>query len=196
MIDNKSGTLILYDSENIKVPVKKSSRGGYSIPKVDMRVLTGKITDRFPDTHYSFIAFNKTYHSGKDPRIAASNRFKKTLEELGYTVIEKETATKTEVATIDGKKTIKEYEECDMDGEIIHFIHTLGKDFGRVILISGDSDMKPALDHIAEKYNTEVWVIAHEENMSNMYREEHNTMGLEELISYRGQSYDSSRKSH
>jgi uncharacterized LabA/DUF88 family protein len=57
-----------------------------------------------------------------------------------------------------------------MDGEIIHYIHTIGKKYARVVLISGDSDMKPAMDYIRDNYGVETWVVAHKESMSNLYR--------------------------
>ena len=185
MTHHINGTLVLYDSENMKVPVKKSAKTGYTVPKVDMKTLTGKILARFPDTHYSFVAFSKTYHSDKDPRIAASNRFKKTLEDLGYFVVEKVTTTKSEVAIRNGRKVINLYEECDMDGEIIHYMHTVGKNFGRVILISGDSDMKPTIDHLISEYMVEVWIISHSENLSRKYIDENNVLTLYDLISFK-----------
>ncbi len=183
MIDGISGTLVLYDSENISIPIKKGYN--YKVVKVDIKLMTAKILDTFPDTHHSFIAFNKTYYNKKDKRILATNRFKETLMRLGYIVIEKVTNTKKEVVRVDGISKIHSYEECDMDGEIIHYIHTLGKSFSRIVLISGDSDMEPALKHIREEYGIEVWIISHIENMSNIYKDNYNTMGLDKLM-YKG----------
>jgi len=76
------------------------------------------------------------------------------------------------------------YIDCDMDGEIIHTIHTLGKEYSRVIMISGDSDMKDSLDYIRDNYDVEVWIVSHQENLSNKYSD-HNVISIEDLLKNR-----------
>ncbi len=179
---HKYGTLILYDSENMKVPTLQVSE--YEIPRINIEDLVSSIKSRFKDTHYNFISFGKRYYGKNNSRNDRIDRHNKRLEGIGFTIVEKNAWIKSNTVLVDGKKVTYEYEDCDMDGEIIHSIHTLGKEYARVILVSGDSDMKPALDYIRDMYDVETWVVSHRENLSNAYRD-YNTIGIAELLKYR-----------
>ena len=178
----KHGTLVLYDSENIKVPIQKAGKSKYIIPRVNMKSLTESIRKRFHDTHYNFISFGKKYHKGDVERNKGILKFNETLTSLGYSIVEKIVSLNKNIVIEDGVKKLHYYEECDMDGEIIHTIHTIGKLYSRVIMVSGDNDMKCALDYIRDVYGVEVWIIAHAENLSNSYKEENNTIELHKLL--------------
>jgi hypothetical protein len=173
------GTLILYDSENMKVPALQA--GEYKVSRISIEKLTDSIKSVFKDTHHHFVSFGKRYYGKKNEKNERIDRYNRRLYSLGYTIIEKMARIKSNTVLVDDKLVTYEYEDCDMDGDIIHMIHTMGKDYSRVILISGDGDMKPSLDYIKENYKTEVWIVSHPENLSRVYKND-NVMDIAELL--------------
>lgn len=175
----KSGTLFLYDSENMKVPVKEQNN--YEVPRVNIEKLTELLKHRFMDTHNHFISFGKRYYGEDNKRNQPIDRYNKRLEKLQYTIIEKNARVKSNTVTSNGERMTYQYEDCDMDANIIHVIHTIGKDYSRVVLISGDSDMKQALEYIRDEYSVEIWVVSHKENLSHEYNN-NNVITIGELF--------------
>lgn len=176
---SKLGTLVLYDSENMKVPSYKKEE--HLVFRIDMKLLRDKICERFNDVSYHFIAFSKRYPKRNDKRNKVIDQHNEMLRTIGFTIVEKTSSKKSNVIIEDGARRVYEYEECDMDGEIIHTIHTLGPIYSRVILLSGDKDMKTSLDYIREHYGVEIWVISHKERLSNEYSDS-NVIELHELL--------------
>jgi hypothetical protein len=176
---SKFGTLVLYDVENLKTPLN-TKRGDYILSRVDLLEVDESIRRVFDDVHYNNFAFVRSYHE-KDRRWSKNDKFFNFLKSSGFTVVEKRTKKAKNVITTDGKKFVYSYEECDMDANIVHHILTLGRDYARVILLSGDDDMHESLKYIQEQCGTEVVVIAHKENMSNVMKE-FKHMYLHELI--------------
>ncbi len=172
-------TLVLYDAENMKVPLIQMNN--FIVSRINMEDFTRRVKDFFPDINYNFISFNKRHYWTKDKRNDLINKHKFNLEKMGYTVVEKTVSTKSNVILEGGKRRVYEYEECDMDAEIIHHIHTLGKRYSRIILVSGDRDMKTSLDYIKEQYNSEIWIISHKERLSAVYKE-NNVLELQVLM--------------
>ncbi len=174
-------TLVLYDAENIKVPVF-SGKKRYRQGRVNMKSLFEKIKNRFQDCDFNFISFQKKYRDTDKIRAAKTQSFNDKLSYLNIGIVEKEISTGVSSTVIDGEEKSYTYEECDMDGEIIHEILTNGIHYSRIILISGDSDMKKSLTYMMNRYGTEVCIIAHRENMSKKYGEEFTTIYLDELL--------------
>lgn len=138
------------------------------------------ILKTFPDVHFNFHAFAKAF-SKDDQRYGKNIRFLDFLRSQGFEVVEKIVKKLDNIIDIKGTRTVYEYEECDMDGEIIHAIHTLGSKYQRLIILSGDDDMLNALKYVQEHYGTEIIVIAHKENMSNNLKQ-FRSIALHELF--------------
>ena len=173
------GTLFLYDSENMKVPSLERNR--YTVPRINMERLTEKLKNRFMDTHQHFISFGKRYYGDRNDRNKPIDKYNLRLEKMQYTIIEKNARIKSNTVKNNGKKMTYEYEDCDMDADIIHTIHTIGPEYSRVVMISGDSDMKQALDYIKDKYSVEIWIVAHRENISSQYKND-NVIFIDNLL--------------
>jgi uncharacterized LabA/DUF88 family protein len=174
------GTLFLYDSENMKVPMLQSD--DYEVPRINIEELTNRLRKRFRDTHHHFISFGRRYFGENNKRNEPIDRYNKRLRSMHYSIVEKDARIKKNTVVVDGKRITYKYEDCDMDGEIIHIIHTLGKDYSRVVLISGDGDMKPSLDYIHDTFGVEIWIVSHKETVSNKYKKENNVLTIKELL--------------
>lgn len=181
---SRCGTLVLYDMENLKTPIKQS-KGRYIISRVDMIDIKESLRRVLNDTHFNDIAFVKTYHE-KDKRWYKNNKFFNFLKTKGFYVVEKITKKANNIITTGGDKFVYSYEECDMDANIIHHILTLGREYSRVVLLSGDDDMLESLKYLQTELGTEIVVIAHKENMSKKLKE-FRSIYLHELLD-RGQS--------
>ena len=179
---NKLGTLVLVDLENLKTPMRKTEKR-YLEPKVDVMMIQEALRKTLHDTHYHFIAFAKRYATG-DVRYGKNIRFIDFLKSQQFEVVAKTTKKLRNKIIVDGKDQVYSYEECDMDAEIVHVIHTVGKNYSRIILMSGDSDMKCALDYITQEHGTEVVIIAHKENLSRVYKD-YRCIYLHELMDTR-----------
>lgn len=166
---SKFGTLVLYDVENLKTPLDKR-KGDYIISRVDLIEVQESIRRIFNDIHYNDIAFVKSYHE-KDKRWSKNDKFFKFLEKNGIEIVKKRTKTGKNIITSNGKKFVYSYEECDMDANIIHTILTLGREYSRIILLSGDDDMYESLIHLQRELGTEIVVIAHKENLSERMKD-------------------------
>ena len=162
---SKLGTLVLYDMENLKTPLNRK-KDDYILSRVDLLEVRESIRRVFDSVHYNDIAFVKAYHHS-DKRSGKNSRFFDFLRNKGFEVEEKITKKGNNIIEIKGKKLVYSYEECDMDANIIHSILTLGRDYARVILLSGDDDMYNSLKFLQDELGTEVIVVAHKENMSN-----------------------------
>ena len=163
------GTLVLYDVENLKTPLT-GRNGKYLMPRVDLVDVDESIKRIFDDIHYNSIAFVKSYYH-KDKRYEKNSRFFSFLRIKGFEVIEKMTKNLKNLVTSKGKKLVYTYEECDMDSSIIYSLLTYGPKYNRVILLSGDDDMYDSLLVLQEKYNTEIIVISHKENLSEKLKQ-------------------------
>ena len=169
MMMNKLGTLVLFDMENLKTPIRNISKD-YSLPKIDALLIKEALQKTIFDTHYHFVAFVKNYRT-VDKRYQKNIKFIDFLKSQGFEVISKIVSTSINRVKIKGQNKIYSYEECDMDAEIVHTIHSIGKYYSRIILFSGDSDMKSSLDYVAEEHNTEIVIVSHKEHLSNKYKD-------------------------
>jgi len=156
-------TLILYDRENIKVPRSKS---WYEVPFINIEVLFSRIKEEFPSLEYKFIVFAKD-KSETDPK--SHEKMVYEMTRLGIDIILKKPKESESTIDIDGKEIKYKYEECDMDGSIIHEMHKGAEAYDRIILISGDGDMYEPLKYIMEKFGADVIVISHKERLSSKY---------------------------
>lgn len=181
---SRYGTLVLYDMENLKTPINRN-KGRYIVSRVDLLDVKESLRRVLSDTHFHDIAFVKTYHD-KDKRWYKNNKFFNFLKSKGFEVVEKITKRANNVITTGGEKFVYSYEECDMDANIIHHMLTLGREYSRVVLLSGDDDMFDSLKYLQEELGTEIITIAHKENMSNRMKE-FRFIYLHELLD-RGQS--------
>jgi len=166
---NRGGTLVLYDAENLKTPLTKN-KGEYILSRVDILETKEKIRRTFNDVLHVEIAFVRAYHH-TDHRYKRNERFFSMLESNGFEVVRKKIKKAKNIVHVDGKKFVYTYEECDMDAKIIHTILTIGREFERIILLSGDDDMYDSLKFVKDEYGTEVIVIAHKENLSGKMKE-------------------------
>jgi uncharacterized LabA/DUF88 family protein len=173
------GTLFLYDSENMKVPVSQMRK--YKTPRINLEKMTESLKKRFRDAHHHFVSFGRRYFNKDDKRNENIDKYNARLQSLQYSIVEKTARLKSSSIINNGEEIEYEYEDCDMDGEIIHFIHTVGKNYDRIVMISGDSDMKPALDFVMKEYNVEIWIVAHKETISNLYRD-YNVINIGDLV--------------
>ena len=180
MNNKKFGTLVLYDAENLKIP--KEVARSYAIPHVDIEKLTDSIKNYFGDIHYDFVSFGKRFYDFEEKKNAAIDRHNSRLKKLGYTIIEKTIMKKEGIIRIDGKRTVYTYEEGDLDSMIVFYILAKGKDYDRVVLVSGDYDMSVSLNFLKSEYGTEVWIISHKERLSRKYKDNDNTLSLDYLI--------------
>jgi hypothetical protein len=179
-MDKFGGTVFLYDAENMKVPVSQAKK--YKVPRINLEIMTDALKKRFPDTHRHFVSFGKRYFDKNDKRNENINKFNVRLERLGYSIVEKIVRVKSGVfVNSEGEAIEYKYDDCDTDGDIIHFIHTVGKGYNRIVMISGDGDMEQPLKYVMDNYSSEVWIIAHRETMSNIYRN-YNYIFIDELL--------------
>lgn len=165
----RGGTLVLYDAENLKTPLSKK-KGKYILSRVDMLETKEQIRKTFKDTLHVEIAFVRAYHQ-TDHRFKKNERFFSLLENNGFEVVRKKIKKAKNIVYVDGRKFVYAYEECDMDAKIIHTILTIGRDFERIILLSGDDDMYDSLKYLKDEYGTDIVVIAHKENLSGKMKE-------------------------
>ncbi len=165
----KFGTLVLYDVENLKTPLNVK-KGDYIISRVDLLEVRESIRKTLKSVHFNDIVFVKSYHKS-DKRWSKNNRFFDFLRNKKFEVEEKITKKAKNVITTGGKRVVYTYEECDMDANIIHSILTLGREYEKIILLSGDDDMYSSLKYAQENFNSDITVIAHRENMSEKMKE-------------------------
>lgn len=161
---SKLGTLVLYDVENLKTPLNRK-KGDYIVSRVDLLEVKESIRRVLDSVHFQDIAFVKSYHHS-DHRYQKNQRFFDFLRNKGFEVEEKQTKKAKNVVSSKGERFVYSYEECDMDANIIHSMLTLGRDYDRVILLSGDDDMYNSLKFLQDEFKTDIIVMAHKENMS------------------------------
>lgn len=180
MCKDKLGTLVLYDSENMKV--SRLVKNKYVVPYYSMDVFTERIKRFFNDADYDFVSFGKRNVEYGKTKIQKLDKHNENLIRLGYEVIEKSIIKKESTINIDGKNVLYTYHDGDMDSAIIHYLLTKGKNYNRIVLVSGDADMKNSLDFLSDEYNIEIWIVSHRERISKKYSSEYNILTIDELI--------------
>ena len=176
---SKLGTLVLYDVENLKTPLD-TKKGSYVLSRVDLLEVKESLRRVLDSVHFHDIAFVRAYHKS-DKRHGKNHRFFDFLRIKGFEVEEKITKKAKNTVVSNGEKFVYSYEECDMDANIIHSMMTIGKDYSRIVLLSGDDDMYNSLKYMQDTLGTEIIVIAHKENMSEQMKN-FSHMYLHELV--------------
>ena len=119
-------TCVVWDIENLK-----SSLHRVDIQKQQRLIELGR------GTNVTHVAFTGNFQGSHFP-------FGNFLRRNGFIVVEKRPKI---VTTKDGRQ----YKEVDMDGQIVSFLLSETEYFTSIILVSGDGDMRQALDIINER---------------------------------------------
>ena len=159
-------TLVIYDAENLKVP--KKGKGSYKAGKVDMKKLIKNLKKRIASLSYDLVYFGE--------ELQPNSFFYKKLKKLGFELREKKPIIRHNSYNGFHYK----YRKCDLDVDIIDYLHKNGRRYNKIVLMSGDKDMYPVLKHLHDQ-GKEIWVVAHEENLSTTFLE-FNTIKLHELL--------------
>lgn len=182
--NSKSGTLVLYDSENMTTPVRPD-HSHYIIDKIDVLLLREMIEKEFPSLGIDFVFFGKRL-SDQDVRGLKIQSFFKFLYSTGFDIVSKFVSRKQRFIKLQtGETVLYHYEKCDLDTEMVDMIHKNAHLYEHIILVSGDDDMLPALLRARDNFGTRITAISHRESMSNSFSQIEN-LYIDELLSRKG----------
>ena len=170
LVNNGVGTLVLYDSENLAIPVRPD-RTHYIIDKIDMIHLREAIEREFPSLGIDFLVFSKRLIDGT-PRANKMTNFFKFLYSTGFDIVSKIVTTRKRFVKLkSGETVLYHYEKCDLDTDIIKVINEKSWMYQHIILVSGDDDMLPALLNARDDFGVRITCVSHKESMSSSFKE-------------------------
>ena len=182
-INSGVGTLVLYDSENLAIPVRPDNTH-YIVDKIDMPQLREAIEREYPTLGMDFIVFSKrlTDNSSRASKITS---FFKFLYSSGFDIISKAVTTRKRfIKLASGESVLYHYEKCDLDTDMIKVIDEKAHLYQHIILVSGDDDMLPALLNARDNFGVRITAISHKESMSSSFRNIDNIY-IDELLARR-----------